>query len=242
MTAQDIITNALMEIGAYAPGESLSAADANFGLGKLNDILDEWAARKAFAYNVAFQQFTLTPGHAPHLIGPGLGAPDFAVVQRPVRIEGATIIINSGPAAVDVPINVSRDADWWNGQRVKSLQSSIPTDLYYSPDWPNGALNFWPVPNTNYGVRLEMWGLLSQFVNLTDTFSLPPAYRQALTLTLAEYLAAPFGTQASPLLLGRAMKAREALQKNNLKSPKTSSTDVGVPGQKRTGFNWTTGS
>lgn len=237
----DIATDALIEINALAAGETPANADAQLCLTRANNLLDEWASRRVYAYNNNFTLFTLTPGHGPHLIGPGLASPDFAAAQRPIKVEGATIVLTNLVTPVDTaPLGI-RDDDWWNNQRVKTLQSSIPTDLYYSPDWPNGALNLWPVPNFAYQLRLETWVLISQFATINDTFSLPPAYRKAIMLTLAEELCGPFGKQPSPLLLLKAREARKAVQGNNIASPRISTSEAGQGGKTNAGFNWLIG-
>lgn len=238
----DICTDALTEINAYGPSDPpISAGDGALCLRLLNQEVDAWAARKVYAYNVNFQPFTLTPNHGPHLIGPGLAAPDFAAAQRPVRIEGATLILNTVTPAVDVPL-VLRDDDWWRNQRVKGLKSNVPTDLFYSPDWPNGALNFWPVPNFAYGARLELWGLISQFASLNDPVSLPPAYRKALRLTMALRYCRPFGRPIPDGLKEDAAEARYDVQRNNIKSPRIGTADIGTGGGRRSGFNYYSGS
>jgi len=240
VTFQDIANDALTEIQVLAAGETATAEDSALALTRGNYIMDEWSAREPFAYNVQFTLYTLTANHAPHLIGPGLSSPDFAVSQRPVKIEGASLLLTSSTPNVDVPLNL-RDDDWWNNQRVKSLTSSIPTDLYYSPDWPNGSLNLWPVPSVSYGLRLETWGLLTQFAALNTTFSMPPAYRKAFMLTLAEELCGPFGKTPSPMLILKAREARKAVQGNNSGSPRIATAEAGQGGNTRGGFNWLTG-
>lgn len=239
-TVLDVLTDALMEIGVYASGEVPSAADATLALRKANEELDAWAARRMNAYSVAFTAYTLTPGHQPHLIGPGLTAPDFAADQRPVRIEAAALILNNVTPNVDVPLNI-RDDDWWANQRVKGITTTVPTDLYYSPDYPNGSLWLWPVPSFAYGIRLETWGLISQLANLGDSFSLPPGYKKAFVLSLAERLCRPFGRGAMPDLAADASRARAAIQANNAGSPRIASADFGTRGNGRGAFNYYTG-
>jgi len=225
------------------PGAGLlSAAEQSDGLVYLNRILDEWQAKFPYAYASTFQSFTLTPGHAPHLIGPGLVSPDFGVNVRPVRIDGGALILNTQTPNVDVPLNI-RDKDWWNNQRVKALTTNVPTDLYYEADWPNGQLNFWPVPEFAYGVRLQTWVTLLQAASVTVAFSAPPAYFAGLSLTLAEALCQPFLNQEPPAsLVERARKARLAIQGNNAQTPRIQTIDYGTRGRSKGGdFNYYTG-
>ena len=239
-TWRDLIEDALIEIGAQAPGEPLPAEHLEMGRRRLNRIIDEWAARKVYAYNVAFREFTLSPNHQPHLIGPGLAAPDFDAA-RPVRIENAAIIL-VGTQPVDVPLNI-RDDDWWANQRVKSVASTVPTDLYYSPDMPNGGLYLWPVPTFAYGLRLETWVCLIGVAaeNVTDDFVAAPAYERTLLLALAKDLGRPFGIEAPASLEADLRAARAALQSGNDKSPRTQTADYGTRGRRGGGFNYYSG-
>lgn len=208
----------------------------------LNQIVDEWSARRVFAYANNFQTYTLTPNHQPHLIGPSLESPDFAAPIRPVEIDkdGAALILTTATPTVDVPIHV-RDADWWNNQRVKGIATTVPTDLYYQPDFPNGALYLWPVPTFGYGIRLRLWSVIQQFAGPEDAFVAPPAYSKALTLTLAEEMCDAWAQPIPPGLPRRAMQARLAVIANNIKSPQIASADWGTRGRPRATFNYMTG-
>lgn len=220
------------------PGFAGSPEDMNDGLLRLNGIIDQWAAKKAYAYSDSFLQFPLVGGHNPYLIGPAVvSPPDFKVANRPIRLEenGATLILTNVTPNVDIPITV-RDADWWNNQRVKTLTTSIPTDVYYEPDFPNGTLFFWPVPNTSYAVRLRLWVFVSQFASTGQQLVAPPAYYDALIKTLAEELVLMYGAMAfmPPTLPQKASAARAALLGNNSKSPTIPSADYGTTGGRST--------
>ena len=217
-----------------------SALELADGLIFLNQLVDYWSARACYAWTTTFATFNLTPGHQPHLIGPGLTTPDFAAAQRPVRIHSASLVLTGTGSNVDQPLNI-RDADWWSAQRVKGLQSSIPTDLYYEPDVPNGQLWLWPIPSAAYPLRLESMVVLQQFATITDQFIAPPAYLRAVTLTLAEELSDVWGTTAPPGLAARAMKARDAVQSNNNLPPRISSADWGTFSSPSGDWNWMTG-
>lgn len=237
-----LISDALQEMGAYGQGDDIQAKDAQFALRKLNRILDQWAARRMYVYTLAFTLYTLQVNLSPHTIGPA--AATFAVPQRPTKVQGATIVLTGTTPTTELPIEI-RDSDWWNNQRVKNLTSSIPTDLYYSPDYPNGSLYFWPVPDFAYQCRLETWGQISQFNALNDAFNMPPGYLEAITLTLAEGLCPSFQKQLDPGLAAQAQRARTAIQMLNNPAPRIATQDSGMPRKgsgNRADFNWVDGS
>jgi hypothetical protein len=248
-TVQDIIADAMIECGMLAPGETPDGESGQWAFRKLNYLLDVWAAERKYVVTTVFQTFTLVPGLSPHLIGSSPAA-TFSVAQRPVRIESCSLLINSGNQQIDLPMNI-RDDDWWAAQQVKNIQTNIPTDLYYSQDWPDGSIYFWPVPNTANDVRMQLWTLLQQYDSITDNLggpgsvvgTMPPAYRTAIMLTLAETLLPGAKLEAHALLIESARRARAAIFGNNAKSPRINTQDLGMPkaGRARPDFNWMSG-
>jgi len=106
----DIITDSLIEIGALAPGEQPGADEAQWGLRKLNYLLDVWSARRNYVYASTFNTYVLTPNLSPHTIGPN--AATFNVAQRPVKVNAATIILNNVNPTVEVSLDVDHDEQW----------------------------------------------------------------------------------------------------------------------------------
>jgi len=241
LKCQDVLYIAFREARILLrPQARNSVNELQDGLIFLNQQLDYWSARGCYSWTTTFTTWTLTPGHQPHLIGPNLSPPDFTVNQRPVGIRSASLMLNDSSPEVDIPINI-RDNAWWAQQRVKSITSTIPTDLYYEPDVAVGQLWFWPVPDVGYGVRLEGMVTLQQFQTLTDCFIAPQAYLAAITLTLAEELSDIWGTTAPPNLARRALKARDALQSNNFLAPRIASADWGTDSRPGGDFSYLTG-
>jgi len=252
-TDLDIITDALIETGAVAPGEAPEPEVGQWAFRRLNDLLDEWGCQRKYVYSTSFELFTLVPGLSPHTIGPAAGA-TFSVPVRPVRLESAALILNTGTGQgaqiVDLPINI-RDATWWALNQVKAIETNVPTDVFYSPDWPNCSLFFWPVPNQQQQVRLQLWNQVYQADQITDPigglntalFQLPPGYRAAVTSTLAEQLCPGLSKEPSPQLIEKARRQRVAVLGNNEKSPRISTQDFGMPktGGKGGYFNWASG-
>ena len=70
-TALDLITGALRKIGQYAPGEVISAADANDALDTFNGLLDLWSSQKLSVFNVIETVLNLTAGQSTYTMGVG---------------------------------------------------------------------------------------------------------------------------------------------------------------------------
>lgn len=254
-TVLDICTNALFEINAFAPGEAVPAADANFVASKLYQICDSWSASPIYIFasklidaDPSGNPFLMVPGLSLQTIGPDITpAPNFLLsVERPVRIVSANVIQQNVQPVVRFPIK-PRDKDWWAKQRVQTIQTTLPTDFYYRPDWPLGAIFFWPVPNFAYQVEFEIETVIALTdaagVSLTTAFAMPPGYMLALTLTLAEAICNAYEKTVSPQLARLALQARQAIIGNNTAPPRISLDDFGAPSTQkpRASFNYHTG-
>jgi hypothetical protein len=257
----DIVNDAFIETGAWAPGEEANRnqEEAQWGFRKFNYLTDIWQAKQFYVFSYAFNAYTMKANLNPQTIGPS-GTATFSTngQPRPVRIESATLLLQSSagpssanPGLVDLKINM-RDRQWWADQSVKQIQTNVPTDLYYDPTSPDGSLYFWPVTNCTRQVRLQTWQTVSQFVSIQDPIggpggpgTLPPAYRAALMQTLAEMLQAGLNKAPSASLASAALQARAAVFGNNVKSPRISTQDCGMPQAKASGqkqdFNWAYG-
>lgn len=207
-----IITDALTEIGKLGLGQTPSSALSVFVLGKLNRLLDNWNAKRQAVYADEFDTLTLTIALQPHTIGPNSAT--FSETIRPQSIEAAEIVISNIGRHVEV-----RDARWW-AQVGDKTRTGIPTDLYYDPAWPNGNLYLYPIPDDDYALAIRKRILLGALL-LTDTFWMPPGYRDAITLTLAEDLCATpaLGVPLPAGLREKATDARAQVFANNSPVP-----------------------
>jgi hypothetical protein len=238
---QDLILSALLEIGVVAAGEPLSAQDAAWGLEKLQRLIDQFNARRELIFSVSFPLFNLLANHGPHTIGPG---GDFNVPIRPVTVLSANFVLNSGGAnPVDLPISI-RDADWWASNNLKSMVSSIITELYYEESVPLGKLNFWPISNTVAPVRLETWNSLTQAVDLVTKIGFAQGYWDAIVSDLAVRLCPSYERSVPPDLREQWNRAMRVIQANNDKAPRIRTDGGGMPSGRSGGkpdFNFLTG-
>lgn len=239
-TAGAIVQSAMLESNIIASGETMDAADAAWGLEKLQRLIDQINAQRELIYNVNFAQYTLTPNHNPHTIGP---SGDFNVAVRPVKIVACSLILSSGGTAVDLPRPVRDDA-WYASLALKNMTSTLFTDVYYSPDFPLGNLYFWPIPTTAVGARLETWSSLVQPPTLNSQLSFPQGYWEFLVLTLAVKLLSSFEKPPNPILVSQQREAQKAIESNNAQSPRIATMDAGMPNSTRNGrpdFNFLDG-
>lgn len=166
------------------------------------------------------------------------------VSTRPVKVESANIVLNNLNPIVKVPLHI-RDADWWAANSVPTITSTIPTDMYYEPTFPNGLIYLWPMQVQSYGLELVVWDNLADISSLSYPFYLPQGYEDAITYSLAESFIPSYQVPQSIAMnvMRMAAKSRAQLHKQNSKSPTMVSRDVGIPDQSlnRPYFNWISG-
>lgn len=235
VTALSIVKAAMQELNVLAAGEIPSTDDQAWTLEKLQRLLDRYNAERTMVYNVIFSVFTLPTNTAPITIGPGQ---TFDINQRPVEIPSISLILlTSAGTKTEIPL-ARRDDQWWAGQQVKDLTSTLPTDYYYSPDWPNGGIYFWPVPTQVNDVRVESRGVIGQITSYDQSFSMPPSYWDLIIYELAISLAPSFERTPSSTLLALWRASVKAVQSNNIQSPLGITGDAGMPGVGRRGSDF----
>lgn len=239
LTVNAFLTATLAEIRMARAGDVVNAEDLDLTLLLFNELLDALNADSRAVYTRGFPTFTLTPGLNPHTIGLAANTPTFAVPIGAPRAVAAANLILAAPSSLRVPLSIRDDA-WWMDVRARTVSASVPRDLFYSTDWPNGSLFLWPVPSVAYGLELETATLLAQ-VALADTLDLPFGYQQALRLTLAELAASSFGQTVSQTTKDKARDARALVWGANDLIPNAVTRDAGMPGGRGGGFNFLTG-
>lgn len=236
----DLITSASFDAGIGEAGEQIDGAEANRGLEHLQRLLDSINAQRPLVFSHNFLLFNLTPNHGPHTIGPG---GDFQQAVRPVDVLSASFVLDGSSAnPVDLPINCSRDDAWWAANPLKSLTSSIITDLYYDAASPLGNLNFFPISTVGAPVRLEVWNSLPQAIDFTTKLGFVQGYWDYIVTTLAIRLCLGL-KQPDPALVAMQREALRVILANNDPAPRID-TNSGMPGSPNAGrpdFNFLTG-
>ncbi len=234
VTVLTLITEALQELNVYQLAETLGTNEKAAVLSKLNQLFDLWNADRQTIWSEIFTQFTLTANLSPHTIG--ASAATWTMAIRPVTLDGCDLVLNTNTPDVFTPIDII-DYQTYKAISVPGIATSIPTSVYYEPDWPLGKLYFFPIPDYAYNVRLATRTLLAT-VGLSDTVTFPPGYQIAITLTLAEWIAPTFGATVMPKTEQLARDARALIFGNNNPSPSLNLQDGQQQSGRMTTYNF----
>ncbi|HEX8106708.1 MAG TPA: hypothetical protein VF516_03220 [Kofleriaceae bacterium] len=150
--------------------------------------------------------------------------------QRPLRINSAFVRV----ATLDYPVR-PLNVEQYELIGLKTLSGPWPRYLYYQPSSPVGNITFWPVPGSG---EMHMFAetVLSQFVTLSDTVTLPQGYNMAIRWNLAELLMPEYGKNdpvITQMIMKNAADTRAWVKRTNMQPPQAASFDDALLGMHR---------
>jgi len=172
-TGQQLITDAMKELGILASGESPSTDESNDGLIVLNKLIDSWSVEQIIV--PVEQKVTVATG----------GAGPFTTA-RPLKIKAA--YCSSGN--ISSPVEVC-SAEQWAQIIDESRSGTYATKMYCDYAYPTSNVYVWPAATAS--LTLITFAPLSVFATLSTSIDLPPGYARGLTMNLAVDLATQFG-------------------------------------------------
>lgn len=207
----DIVTAALRELGVLAAGEVATADDAQAGLDALGRLQDQWAAERLQIYTVTRTTWTITASDGDYTVGAGANVN----VARPAHIDHVNFIDTSTDPDTEYPL-VPLTEDGYAAIGQKALTSKFPSHWHYNPTFPNGVLNFWPVPtaSTLQGA-LYAPAAIAKWTSLSTSVSLPPGYERMLVKNLAVELAPQFEREVGQALILQARESKAVVKGAN---------------------------
>ena len=230
---QTIISDALMEIGVLAPGETMTSADAALGLRRLRMQIDAWAADRLTLSLQLRTVFTLVSGSSSVQVGVG----QTVNIVRPVWVNSLNYIIPGTNPGVESPIGLM-DEDAYAAISIKQLSSALPMQAFYQTNLADafGTLFFWPRVSQNVDIALYTPQAVEVPAGLTTDLIGPPGYQDAFLYQLAIRLCTPFGVPPPPLLLDMATKAFMTMKRPNV-SPGILGIDAALVPNMGAGYN-----
>lgn len=245
-TAQEIIDDALMELGIIsAPGQAASPGNTALALSRLNQLIDMWNTRQERMLKADRLTFPLTPAQPSYTLGP---TGDW-VAQRPIGprpgngINQASVILPGVPN-IFIPITILTN-EQWAAMRLREIPGMFPLALYNDGGNPNSTVYLYGTAPAGYEIELWVTSQLSGYVAASTSLDVPPGYRMALALSLAEQLLGPFARIIPAIPIGLETRARDAraMLERLRTGPTPQRNDTARFGNNRNGssYNWRTG-
>lgn len=204
----DVLVNALIEIGALSIGEtSIPAEQTALCLSKFNRRTSAWNLKRTLGSYEYTQVFTTPTSANSYTIGASADAPALVVTsgRAPVEIASAKRVDSNG---YEMPLAVLAFQEW-DMLSKPDLGPSLPEAVYLQTIPKLPKLWCYPKPAAGQLIRLS-WRVLLNTVTLAligTNIDFQDGVEHALTLTLAEDLSVPF---EKPISQDLKMAAREA--------------------------------
>lgn len=225
---RDLIQDALIEIGVFAPSDPIPAEDIQFALRTLNRMISVWNTQDLMVYSLNRETFNLVAGKQTYTLGTG---GDFNI-PRPVKIPNASVLINNAtPTPLEIPIDILTDQEWQNIS-LKQTPSTFPVKMWMTGDVPLNYLWFWPLPqDSTVKIVLYCWGQVQPYTALNTDVIFPNGCDEAIVTNLALMLSSSYGVAALDSLRGRAVIAKGSIESMNME-PVFAAVDAGLVGNR----------
>ena len=242
-TVRDLITAALLDLGAIASGESPTATEAADAFRRLNLLLETWRLESLMVSSLDTVTKVMT-GATSYTWGSG----GDINTTRPVRLDHAAQRLAGTSPALDLPLTVLTDEEY-ESIGLKGLTSTIARWVYLDRAYPQASLFTYPVLPSGDSLLLSVWHPLTAFASLDTTVALPPGYELALQTSLSIELVSMFrDCTVTPALAAQAIRSKALIKTVNSR-PRFLALPAGLPtgrgrrgGTDRAGFlsGWTT--
>lgn len=187
-TAQQLIIDAMAELGISEDEEPLEDIDLQKGLRALNRMLKAWQADGVMVW-------TLTEGMLALVYDQGAYAFGAGGVFTSVPFEIAEMRINRN--GNDLPMNrLSRDE--YMALPNKTARG-YPTQFYYDRQRSGGTLYLWPTPDIGVGtVKFTYSRIIMDMDAGANDIDLPQEWHEAIVFGLAARLVGTYGMAGKP--------------------------------------------
>ena len=176
MNRDEVITDALLEIGAVALGATPKTAQITHAARRLNAVLKAWQGERVFLYAKATGTLATTASQSYITIAAG---------RR--RILSAWIQVSG----TDSPLTKISMEEY--DQISNKSGEGLP--LYYMVDESASKMYLYPVPDSgSYNIYYRYEAVLDDMTSATDDFDLPQPALDMLVKCLANELTTPYGT------------------------------------------------
>lgn len=215
-TALDLIQTALEKLRIYSPGQPVNAADSARALTQFQRMMDRWSNQPYACIANTEQSFPLVPNQGAYTIGTSGGAN--VNLPRPLKIPtgyGAAYLVDTNQFRYPVEVI---EQDRWNQIGTLTINSQIPSAMFYDPQFPLGIINVYPLPSLAYTLFFDSRLQLAAVPLLTTPITLPPGYEAAIENNLCVELKPFFkGAQLDPDIKELARETLADIKRTNMR-------------------------
>lgn len=207
-TAAALISLILTDAGVFGTGQTPKGEDVNRMLQRLNMLLAQWNRRRWLVY-VLRDTAMACDGRLSYTVGPG---GDFNIA-RPDRLEGA--YMRQTASKIDCPLTIMESREEYSQIALKSLTASPSSGIFYSSDFPAGAVFPWPLPAAGWELHILTKAVLTAIGTPGDELLLPEEYEYAIYTTGVNIARAAYRFKPDPYFIGQAKAALKTIRGAN---------------------------
>lgn len=215
MLVSDLLTEALQDLGVIQAGETPTDADMQLAYNRFNRFLDRCATERLTIPFLTRTTWALT-STAPNTYTVGTGGT--VNIVRPTIIDHINYVDTNQTPNLELPLT-PLTPDAYAAIPLKDLTSPLPGAWYWQPTYAGGlgTLTLFPAPSrTGLLGAIYVPTAVPQFTSTSNTFVLPPGYREFLATNLAVFLAPAFEkNQVNPALIKAADESRRSIKRLN---------------------------
>ena len=173
-TVRDIITDALLSIGAATLGQAVAAEEMAVGIRHLERLMKKWQGQSYLRGLVASQSVTLVADQANYTLNP----------IRPARILNCRYMANS----IELPmIELSRQE---YDELPQKASQGVPTQFYYDKQNEAAVYYIWPLMAsvTTETIEITYEREFEDIASANDTIDIAAEWYDAVVLNLGASL------------------------------------------------------
>ncbi len=204
-TGTVLVADSLLQIGVVTAGQTVKTNDLAIGLRWLNRMLDSWANVRAMLYTTATETFTFVANQAEYTTAVLAGG------ARPVALNYMNITLSG----VNYPCRLIVNQSWADIGYPPA--TGIPEVCYYDAAFPDGNMQFWPIPYSSaLTCNVYTQRVLSGPILAATDVLLPPGYEKAIVDNLGMYLTTAYpGAPVPQTLPAEAKEGMRVLRVTN---------------------------
>lgn len=210
MTARDMVTQAMREIGVIASGEQPTADEMADGILRLNSMLKAWSAKGLNLWRNTRATIDFAPGVSS------------AILPGALSVGSARLVQNGS----------ERILAMWEADQFSVLpnkdQRGAPIVYLLRQDVTGIAIQLWPIPDEAVTVAYDYGRITADVVQPADPVDVPQMFQEAVWKNLAVKLASMFGkVRADPQTVQVVAADAAALERDMLDWDRPASYQLG---------------